>query len=94
MAGWYSLWSSFPFWYAWTKKNLATLVSRRANNEPDNETNMVENQWLTRDSVKVMLLLQLNGFSRLNVFSLFHFTTLTISGDFCQYSAIWQINVL
>jgi hypothetical protein len=29
MAGWYSLWSFgifFPFWYDWTKKNLATMV--------------------------------------------------------------------
>jgi uncharacterized RDD family membrane protein YckC len=28
MASWYSLWSFvifFPFWYVWTKKNLATL---------------------------------------------------------------------
>jgi hypothetical protein len=30
MAVWYSLWSFcifFPFWYFWTKKNLATLFS-------------------------------------------------------------------
>jgi hypothetical protein len=29
MAVWYSLWSFghfFPFWYVWTKKNLATLA--------------------------------------------------------------------
>jgi hypothetical protein len=32
MAVWYSLWSIgtlFPFWYVWTKKNLATLVVDR-----------------------------------------------------------------
>jgi hypothetical protein len=31
MAIWYSLWSFsilFPFWYVWTKKNLAALVFR------------------------------------------------------------------
>jgi hypothetical protein len=31
MAAWYSLWSVgvfFPFWYALTKKNLATLLRR------------------------------------------------------------------
>jgi hypothetical protein len=31
MAVWYSLWSFgifFPFWYIWTKKNLATLQGR------------------------------------------------------------------
>jgi hypothetical protein len=38
MAVWYNLWPSgivcghllyfFPIWYVWTKKNLATLVSR------------------------------------------------------------------
>jgi hypothetical protein len=29
MAVWYSLWSFgrfFPFWYVWTKKNLATVL--------------------------------------------------------------------
>jgi hypothetical protein len=31
MAVWYSLWLFcvlFPFWYVWSNKNLATLVSR------------------------------------------------------------------
>jgi hypothetical protein len=33
MAVWYSLWSFvifFPIWYAWTKKNLATLDLTKA----------------------------------------------------------------
>jgi hypothetical protein len=34
MAVWCSLWSFgifFPFWYVWTKKNLATMVCRENN---------------------------------------------------------------
>jgi hypothetical protein len=33
MAVWFSLWSFgmlFPFWYVWTKKNLATLLTEQA----------------------------------------------------------------
>jgi hypothetical protein len=32
MAVWYSLWSFgifFPFWYIWTKKNLATVLTAK-----------------------------------------------------------------